>query len=203
NASLELSAVPRTAFDNTSTSASHTVTRIMWLDYNQMLAAGNDVLRVIENGLAIRTGGTDNTERARAFGAFMQGLGLGHLAMMFDRAHVADDTTDLENLPPYSAYPHVLAAGIAKLEEAIENAETATFTVPDTWIPGTALTSEQLARLAHTYIARLLVYSTRTPAERAAVDWQTVLAHVQAGIQEDFGINTDGFYTSFYLQRAQ
>src|SRR5690606_12662696 len=55
NANLELSSEPRIVFDNSSTSASHTVARLTWADFNSMLATGNDVLRVIEGGLVIET----------------------------------------------------------------------------------------------------------------------------------------------------
>ncbi|HMS03433.1 MAG TPA: hypothetical protein PKE51_10685, partial [Gemmatimonadaceae bacterium] len=40
--------------------------------------------------------------------------------------------------------------------------------------------------LANSYVARLLAYSPRTRAERAAVDWTEVIRRIDAGIQEDF-----------------
>jgi len=207
NANLELSSEPRMPFDNTSTSASHTVARIAWLDFNEMLAAGNDVLAVIERGLVVETndgtGLKDNTERARTFAKFMQGLGLGYLGLAFDRAYIADEHTDLENLPDYSPYPEVVAAGIEKLEEAAALAEANDFTLPNTWILGVTVSNEELARIAHSYIARFLVYAARNPAERAAVDWDAVIEHVDAGITADHGVVMSSNVSSYYLLRAQ
>lgn len=207
NANLELSGEPRRTFDNSSESDSHTVARLTWTDFNSMLASANDVLRAIERGLVIRTndgtGLRDNTERARTFATFMQGLGQAQLGVSFDRAHIADQHTDLERLPPYSEYPVVLAAGIQKLEEAIGLMEANEFTLPDTWITGVTITNDQLAQIAHSYIARILVYSARTPAERAAVDWDRVLFHIERGITEDHGPIANATVFSNYLQRAQ
>jgi hypothetical protein len=48
------------------------------------------------------------------------------------------------------------------------------------------MTRDQFVRLANSYVARLLAYSPRTRAERAAVDWTEVIRRIDAGIQEDF-----------------
>lgn len=208
NANLQLSGEPRMPFDNNSTSDSHTVIRLMWSDLNSILAAANDVLRVIEDGLVIATddgtGEQDNTERARAFATFMQGVSLGYLGIMFDRAHIVDQDTDLENLPDYSPYPEVQAAALEKLDEAITLIETTDFTLPDTWVNGVTITNEELARIAHSYAARILVYTARTPEERAAVDWDRVLFHLERGITEDHGaMGGASPWLSNYLLRAQ
>ena len=208
NANLQLSGEPRTPFDNNSASDSHTMLRLMWADFNSIRAAANDVLRVIDGGLVIETndgtGLRDNTERARAFATFMQGLGMGYLGIMFDRAHIVDEHSDLENLPPYSPYPEVQAAALEKLEEAIALSEAGDFTLPDTWVNGVTITSDELARIAHSYAARILVYTARTPEERAAVDWDRVLFHVQRGITEDHGPMAGASpWFSNYLLRAQ
>src|SRR5690606_31492070 len=47
----------------------------------------------------------------------------------------------------------------------------------------------QIIQLAHTLIARMLVYAARTPEERANVDWQQVLFHTERGLTYDWGIN--------------
>jgi hypothetical protein len=59
----------------------------------------------------------------------------------------------------------------------------------------------EVAQLAHTMIARLLVYSARYPEDRQTkVDWDKVLFHTERGLTYDFGpvladgVITDGSY---------
>jgi hypothetical protein len=67
------------------------------------------------------------------------------------------------------------------------------------------LTSDQLARLANSYVARFLASVARTPAERAAVNWQEVINRVNAGITADFSLTLDNtdWFDNFknYIQR--
>jgi hypothetical protein len=77
-------------------------------------------------------------------------------------------------------------ASIEMLDSAIAIAGRGNFTLPpDNWLY-TAMTRDQFVRLANSFAARILVYSARTPAERAAVDWPAVIARIDAGIQTDF-----------------
>jgi hypothetical protein len=48
------------------------------------------------------------------------------------------------------------------------------------------MTRDQFVQLANSFAARLMVYSARTRAERAAVDWNKVITRVDAGIKADF-----------------
>ena len=47
-------------------------------------------------------------------------------------------------------------------------------------------TRDQFIALAHSFVARLMVYSARTSAERAAVNWTEVIRRVDLGIKADF-----------------
>jgi len=53
------------------------------------------------------------------------------------------------------------------------------------------LTSQDLVRLIHSYRARFRAQVARTEAERAAVDWDAVIADVDAGIQSTHLVNAD------------
>jgi hypothetical protein len=57
--------------------------------------------------------------------------------------------------------------------------------------------------MANTLAARLLVISARTPAERAAVDWQRVLSYTANGVTTDFATQLNTQRTSAALARIQ
>jgi len=97
----------------------------------------------------------------------------------------------LESLVPYDS---VISAAIAALEEAVTIAEANPTVVR---FPGAASSSlwfntasdvsnAQFIELANTLAARFLVLSARNPAERAAVDWNQVLAYSADGLTSDF-----------------
>ncbi len=102
---------------------------------------------------------------------------------------MVDENTDLEQLDPtaFVPYTEVATAALVMLDEAIAIAGQASFEIPGTveWINTTPLTSAELIRLANSYAARILAYTPRTSAERAAVNWSQVVARVDAGRQQD------------------
>jgi hypothetical protein len=140
---------------------------------------------------------TDNTDRAVAFAKLMQGICLGYLALALDQIAAATEDTiipqgyddqrawERTHMKPYQQLQQM---AILSLEAAIERAQTgAQFTTPLTWINQKQYNNAEIAQLAHTMIARFLVYNPRTPQERAAVNWQQVLTHTQQGLTYDFG----------------
>jgi len=66
------------------------------------------------------------------------------------------------------------------------------FPLPAAWIPSpTSFTSAEFVRLIRSYRARIRANVARTPAERAAVKWDLVIADVQNGITADHQITTN------------
>src|SRR6185503_2174551 len=103
-----------------------------------------------------------------------------------------DESVDLAKIPvlPFYPYTTVRDSGIKWLEDAIALAKQRSFIFPlndDLWVYNTAVSNDELAAIAHSYIARAMVYTSRTPAERAAVDWSKVKTHIQAGVTAPFG----------------
>src|SRR5690606_36140953 len=89
--------------------------------------------------------------------------------------------------PVFNPYQAVAAAALAQLDEAIAIANAApNFTLPVNGWLYQAMTRDQFVRLAQSFAARIMVYTARTPAERAAVDWPGVITRIDAGIQVDF-----------------
>jgi hypothetical protein len=185
---------PRTAFDNSSTGISF-FARDPWSNFFEANAAATDMPRLIkERKLVIRdpATGADNTHRVLTFAKWLQGLSHIHLSMLFDSAAVIDETVDLAKIPtlPFHPYTAVRDSGIKWLEDAIAMAKQRSFLFPlndDLWVYNTAVSNDELAAIAHSYIARALVYSARTPTERAAVNWTLVKQHIAQGVTAPFG----------------
>lgn len=183
---LELSAEPRSAWNNSPVNARNEVTEDPWYDLNATISTVNDALIAINGGLVIVD--APRTARTRAVAKFIQGISLGYLGLYFDQAFIVDETVLVDTLknPEFAAYPQVTKAGIAQIDQAIAIAGQQNFILPaDAWL-FTALTRDQFVRVANSFAARLMVYSARSRAERAAVDWNEVIRRIDAGVQTDF-----------------
>jgi hypothetical protein len=191
----QLSSEPRVAWPNDPAWTYRATTQEPWYENYGALSAVYDGITGIDANADAAT--TIDVNRAKAFAKLVQGLAHGYLAAFFDSAFVFDETVNLEtDLLELKPYPDVHAAAIAELEEAISIASSNSFTIPNEWFDGNAMTNTQLARFAHSIIARLMTQVARTPADRAAVDWATVIGHVNAGITSDINIvsNRDRFW---------
>ena len=183
---------PRRIFDASPLNTRGFVGRAPWSRLYPALSNVNDGLYAIDQGLRITTGpgGADETPRAVAFGKFVQGITLGYLALYYDQAIIVTEDTDIEQMDPrdFRPYQEVQAEALRILDEAIAIAQANTFTIPGTvdWINGVPLTSADFIRLVNTYKARIIAYMPRTWEERMAVDWNQVLALLNAGITDDF-----------------
>jgi hypothetical protein len=155
---LELSAEPRSAWNNSPVNARRNVNVVPWQGLYRTISAVNDALIAIDSGLIIVD--TARTLRTKAVGKFMQGISHGYLGLYFDKAFVVDENLALDTIttPTFRPYAEVITESIKQLDSAIATAGA----------------------------ARLLVYSARTRAERAAVDWNEVIRRVDLGIKTDF-----------------
>jgi hypothetical protein len=165
-----------------------------WMFMYRSLASIRDGLLMVQGGLQIGAAGAD-TRRLRAFGRFMQGLQLGFIAEMYDQGYILDETVDpaaLVREKQLKPYKEVMAKALTYFAEARTLAGQGAFTIPAGWMGTRTYTNQDLIRLTHSYEARYLSAVARTPAERAAVDWNRVLGHIQQGVTADFGIEMDG-----------
>jgi hypothetical protein len=183
---LELSAEPRAAWNNSPVNARNDVTEEPWYDLYATISSVNDALIAIDSGLVI--GDATRTARTRSVGKFMQGLSHGYLALYFDKALVVDEKLALDTVRTFGfqPYPAVQKAALAQLDSAIAIAATSNFTLPENSWLFQAMTRDQYVRLVNSFAARLLAYTPRSRAERAAVDWNEVIRRIDAGIQTDF-----------------
>ena len=183
---LELSAQPRTPWNNSPVNNRNQVTEGPWYGLYRTISAVNDALIAIDSGLIIVD--TTRTIRTKAVGKFMQGISLGYLGLYFDKAFLSTEKIALDTVsnPTYLTYQQMTAEGVKSIDSAIVTAARANFTLPvDQWLYQ-AMTRDQFVRVANSFAARLMVYSARTPAERQAVNWAEVIRRVDAGITTDY-----------------
>jgi len=149
--------------------------------------------------------------RARAFGKFVEGVGLGNLALAYDSAAVLTEDNANDATVPLARYDSVMRAALFDLDSAATIAGmvgTAPdgFPLPATWInqATASITQAQFIQLVHSYKARFLAGVARSPADRANnVNWAQVIAEANLGITSDFNIlmsPTNGWDVSWPVQ---
>lgn len=154
-------------------------------------------------------GSTAQDNRARSFAQFLRGMSLGYMAMVHDSAAITDPTTGAEEAGELKGYPEVAAAAMDAFDKSITAANaggagSGGFPLPASWIPSsTSFTAPEFVRLVRSYRARIRANMARTPAERAAVNWDLVIADAQAGITADHDNITNTINGPFDTPRAQ
>lgn len=203
---LELSSMPRVALNNSTISDAGATVRFHWESFYRANANATDGLSAIQGGLRLRVDGTDHTHRGWSFAKWMQAIAHGSIAMTHDQGFVVTEHTDIEDpsAVPMVPWTEVRDAAIDLMLEAIDSLTVRPMSIPAAWIPTRAYTGQELARIGHSYIARWLVYGARTPEERAAVDWNRVIQHIDQGITEDYVVNLEsGNVVSNFFNRIQ
>jgi hypothetical protein len=182
---LEVSAEPRSAWNNSPFNARFAVNNTPWFGLYRTISTVNDALIAIDSGLVIVT--PSRTKRTRAAGKFMQAISHGYLGLYFDQAIVVDEHVALDTIktPTFTDYPGVIDAAIKQLDSAIAWAPGMD-SLPATGFLYTPMSAADFIKVANSFAARLMVYSARNPTERAAVDWPKVIARIDAGITTDF-----------------
>jgi len=161
-----------------------------WYGYYSVLAAANNVLLAIEDGVCFDgdcTADSTVTTRNTAIVKMMQGMALAGIALVYDQGFIVDERTPPG--PPSSLpfYPRaeVRDSALQKFEEAWTIAGDATWDTPSEWMgvgSGTSYTNTQIRQLIRTMQAELIALSPRTSAENAAADWAQVVTYASQGI---------------------
>lgn len=188
---------PRVFFDNQRSYPYENITKNYWRYMYTVVTTANNVLFALDNGVEIGDRGSE-TPMVRGMAHFMQGLGNGYIGLIFDRTYPSDEFTDYETIQP-AGYKVSISMAIEQLEEAIVIFDNNDFVLPSEWINGNAFTNHDMSKLAHSFIARLMVYSARNTDQTNAIDWDMVLKHAEKGITSDFLVQGEtGNWTSWY-----
>ena len=184
--------IPRPANDNS-------IGNVCAAEQLRIYQVENETMRVSSQLLAQATskgftlGSAAQDLRLQAFGQFLRGVSMGYLALVYDSSAIVTPDTKDEDAGPLKGYQDVMAAALDALNQAetlANQSSTAAggngFPLPSTWIPSSnTFTAAEFIKLCHSYAARFRADVARTPAERAAVDWNAVIADAQAGITAD------------------
>jgi len=195
------SAIPRSFIDNTRGNPYQGENQA---DFNATSrasrAAADGLNRMILGGVTLGSAAQD--ARAKAFGWFVLGLGMGYLAMDYDSGTVISPYDELGAIPELVGYTEVNVAALAALDSALTWTATSTaatgtngFPLPNTWINGYAPTAADFIKLVRTYKAYFRANVARTPTDRAAVPWATVAADAAAGITTDILVTIGSGWT--------
>lgn len=155
-------------------------------------------------------GGTLGTHaqdlRARSFAYFVAGADLGWAAMIYDSTGIVHPGMKSDEIPDLSGAADVMKVAIGYLDSAVaiatDNASNGSggFPTPDAWLGGTSYSRDDFVRLVRSYRARFRAGVARTPAQRAAVDWQKIIDDTENGIESNVMVNvggTTGWNTGF------
>jgi hypothetical protein len=181
--------IPRPANDNTVGNGCFPEQAKVYTVESEVEHVASTIIAQLNGGLTLGSDAQNN--RAIAFGQFERGLALGYLAMVYDSAAIVTPDMMAKSASDPGVlvgYPDVMAASLDALQKAIDatNAGAASFPLPGSWIPSsTTFTATEFIKLIRSYRARFRADVARTPTERAAVDWTSVIADAQNGITVD------------------
>lgn len=178
--------IPRPALDNQIGNGFATEHRRLYYIPSEAARTASLSIARINGGLTLGSPAQD--ARAKAFAHFVRGLGMGYIALFYDSSAIITPEMTAEDPGELAGYPEVMAAALQALDDAIAEVgnAAAAFPLPATWLPSpTAMTTTEFIKLIRSYKARFRANVARTPAERAAVNWDAVIADAQNGITED------------------
>lgn len=193
--------IPRAPIDNTigNNVAAGNFRDFDFLSRNARLAA--TAVQAL-NGFIANGGGTPalgtvaRDARARAFGYFALGYALGYIAMFYDSAAIMtpqdqiDPATGNFVVPDLSISTAVMDAALKDLDSAIVIANAGpSAPIPADWLAQASdMTTANFVRLIRSYKAKFRAGLARTPTQRAAADWNAIIADATNGITADFVI---------------
>ena len=187
-------------------------------ELSSILGSLHDGLAILDSGTKVEVGTNDFTERARAFGKFMQGVAWAYMGMLFDQAiyvpeDIPFDETDpvQQGLDAFADRDLILGHALTAIDDAIAIAvANPSISYPSAgqsllyFGTPSSMSSAEFIQLANSMAARILVLSARNPAERRTVDWNQVLQRTANGLTSDFEVElSQGRRTSLLYARTQ
>lgn len=187
---------PRIEYNNTPSYSYASISDDYYSSLYSVLSQCNDILTQTDiNGVNVG----ENNDMVKAVAYFVQGLSLGYLGLVYDKGFIVTQYTDVTQKLEPAPYKAMIDSALVSLDKCINISENITFTIPSTWLPGDTYTNIDFAKLARTFAARLLVYSSRNKTENDNVDWQRVYDYAKNGVTKDFApLADDAIWYNYY-----
>jgi hypothetical protein len=142
---------------------------------------------------SLGVGRANDLTRLNAWTHFVSGVAHGYLSLVYDSAAIAQPSDAPADIPALQGYAAVNAYALAQFDSALAYLSMAGVTaLPSEWLTGPAGPSVSVAdftRIARSFRARMQAGVARDPTERAAVNWDEVIAAATNGIQSDLNIH--------------
>jgi hypothetical protein len=156
----------------------------------EVTRVASNFLTNIKNGdLVLNSEAREN--RDKAFAEFLRGLSLGYLSLIYDSASVVTEGQAGDDPGTLIGYQSVMDSAYAAFDRAITLANataagTGGFPIPSDWIPSTTqFSAAEFVKLIRSYRALFRANIARNPTERAAANWDLIVADAQNGITAD------------------
>jgi len=194
------SALPRGQIDNGRGNPYATENLADFRIHAQVARSASDILARVQGDENFTLGSAAQDTRLLAWTHFNFGVALGNLALVYDSAAIPHPDDDPVAPPsPLVDHPEVMAAALVELDSAIFYANKPEASLAGGfptasgggWMNGNALSAATFIRLARSYKARFRAGVARTPTERAAVNWNAVIADATNGITANVNANMD------------
>ena len=187
------SAIPRAAIANSRGNPYESENLVQYARLPRAArVAANGVVALRKPGFTI--GSLASDQRAMAFAYLVMGTANGNLALVYDSVSMVtpEDTITQGSPAKLLGYAEGMAIALKQLDTAIAISGRAPgYTLPTSAINTSATsgyTSAQVIQIALGWKARLRAGVARTPVERAAVDWDAVIADAGAFLPKDLNI---------------
>jgi hypothetical protein len=190
------SGIPRQPIDNNAGNAYQTENFNDFRILSSVARNSADILaRAKDAGFTLGAGRGGDENRLKAWSHFTYGVSLGYISMVYDSVGVPRPTDTPTTDIPLEGYLAVNAFALAQLDSALVYlALPGTTNLPAEWLTGPggpAVSVADFTRVVRSWKARVRAGVARTPEERAAVNWDEVIADATAGIQTDLLIRMD------------
>jgi len=172
------------SWQNDLSAAGRTSVLNAWSGMYAALSSANSALKAIRVGNAV-IGTTANTKRAETVAQWMQAASLMWVALDHDQGYYLDEKTDLTVKLSRIPRKALRDSALKKLDATIALANANQFVTDGAWANGQTYTNVQVAQIANTMAAMLLVYYPRDDAETGTagvVDWAKVASYASKGM---------------------
>ncbi|MGI9181002.1 MAG: hypothetical protein ACR2H9_10930 [Longimicrobiaceae bacterium] len=190
------SGIPRQPIDNNRGNAYQNENYNDFRILSSVARNSADILaRAKDAGFTLGAGRSGDEDRLKAWSHFTYGVSLGYISLVYDSVGISRPTDTPATDIPLEAYAAVNVYALAQFDSALAYAaRPGTAALPAGWLTGPGGASVNMARftqVVRSFKARMRAGVARTPTERAAVDWEQVIADATAGIQGDLIANMD------------